>query len=324
MDLPHGDARVRFPGGRVIYATWCRALCNPPGHFRALSATTGALLWETSTSVTAIVKGSPSVHNGQVFFGQNDGVILALNETTGAQLWSVQPSGQVQSAPAAAYGRIYVGTSTGFVALNELTGATSWVFNTGGSNSTSGAVSGGVVYFGTGGGNIYAVNATTGLQIWSSPTGAGVSSSPALALGSNTLLVGSNDRYLYALNMTTGVQLWRYLTGAAIWSSPAVADGRVFFGSDDFKVYALGARLPSLQVSISSSPVSLRPGAVSNLTVTVTNGTSPVTGVTPGLLFICRRGFQPCHRKEPRGLSLQLHRATREFDYHHNNPGHRQ
>ncbi len=269
--------------GKVFYGNWCRqSLCNPPGQFVALDAGTGAVMWTNATVPNAPVISSPSVHNGRVFFGENDGSVVALNETNGALLWSAQPSGNVviRSAPAVAYGRVYVGTDNRFAALNELTGAVSWTFNTNNSNSTSGAVNNGAVYFGTGRGNVYAVNATTGLQIWSSPTGAGVSSSPALSLGSKMVLSGSNDQYLYALNMTTGARLWRYPTGGAIWSSPAVADGRVFFGSDDFKVYALGAKIPQLQVSISASLGTLKPGEVSTLVVTVTNGTSPVSGAT--------------------------------------------
>ncbi len=283
--------------GMVFYGNWCRAgLCNPAGQFTARDANTGNVIWVNSTQAPVI--SSPSVHNGRVFFGQNDGTLMAVNETNGVLLWSVAPSNVVvRTAPAVAYGRVYVGTDSRFLALNELTGTTAWTFNDANNNATSGAVNNGAVFFGTGRGNVYALNATTGAQIWSSPTGAAVSSSPALALGSNMLLVGSNDRYLYALSMTTGVRLWRYLTGAAIWSSPAVADGRVFFGSQDNNVYALGARLPSLQVSILPSVVSLKPGEVSNLTVTVTNGTSRVSGVTLVFSSSAGGGFSPATEK---------------------------
>ncbi len=286
--------------GKVFYGTWCAApLCFQAGQFMALDANTGAILWANATTPSAAIVSSPSVHNGRLFFGQNDGSIVALNETTGIQIWGQTPNGNtvVSSAPTVAYGRVFVGTGNRFVALNELTGTLAWSFNNANSNTTSGAVNNGIVYFGTGRGNVYALNATTMAQIWVASTGAGVSSSPALALGSNMLLVGSNDRYLYAFNMTSGARLWRYLTGAAIWSSPAVADGRVFFGSQDNSVYALGARLPSLQVSISPSIAGLKPGQVSNLTVTVTNGTSAVSGVMLVFSSSAGGGFSPAAEK---------------------------
>ena len=46
---------------------------------------------------------------------------------------------------------------------------------------------------------------------------------------------------MYALNATTGAVLWTATTGGAVDSSPAVANGVVYVGSDDDKVYALNA-----------------------------------------------------------------------------------
>ncbi len=256
--------------GRVFYGII--ALGN--GRVLARFAMSGNLNW--TAYLSDAVEVPPSVDNGRVFVGQIDGAIVALNETNGAQLWRVVPSGAVtfQTAPAVGYGMVFTGSiSRGLVALNENTGATVWTFATGGSNTTSVALSGGRVYFGTGRGIVYSLNATTGVLMWSRTTGGAVASSPALALGSKTLFVGSNDHYLYALNVTTGAVLWRYLTGSSVASSPAVADGRVFFGSRDNTVYALGAIAPKLRASIASNSTSLRPGMLSVLTVTVTNGT---------------------------------------------------
>ena len=279
--------------GKVFYGSWCAASCFQNGQFVALDASTGAVVWANATLPSASLSSSPAVDSGRVFFGLDDGSVTALNETTGKAMWRVVPGGAVpvRNALAVAYGRVYIGTATKFFALDEITGATDWSFNTGNTNSTSAAVSNGIVYFGTGKGNVYAVNATTGAQKWVAATGAAVSSSPALSLGSNMILVGSNDHYLYALNATSGVRLWRFVTSAPIWSSPAVADGRVFFGSDDYNVYALGAIAPALKATIFPSVTSLKPGQVSTLTITVTNGTTPETGVTLTLTSTAGGGF---------------------------------
>jgi outer membrane protein assembly factor BamB len=285
--------------GKVFYGNWCSGgSCPRAGYFEAIDASTGALLWLNSTFATGAVISSPSIDNGLVFFGETDGTVLALNETNGMASWSVNPVGNVvvSTAPTVAYGRVYVGTNTRFVALNEQTGATVWTFNNNNANTTSAAVNGGIVYFGTGRGNIYALNATTGAQKWVSTTGAGVTSSPALALGSSSLLVGSNDHYLYSLDMATGIRLWRYPTGGSVSSSPAVADGRVFFGSQDSGVYALGVKAPQLHVSIVSGKTVLRPGDISNLTMTVTNGTSLVSANVT-LTSTAGGGFSPPQRQ---------------------------
>lgn len=53
------------------------------------------------------------------------------------------------------------------------------------------------------------------------------------------IYVGSYDGRLYALN-ANGSLAWRYTTGGPVHSSPAVAaDGTIYFGSDDGHLYAL-------------------------------------------------------------------------------------
>ena len=263
--------------GRMFYGS----LTAGNGHVYARNAATGNGNW--TAYLSDMVESSPSVDSGRVFVGQFDGAVVALDETTGAQIWRVVPVGadNVQTALAVGYGMVFASTTTGgLYALNENSGATIWRFSTAGANTTSVALNAGIVYFGTGGGTLYALNATTSALVWSRTLGGGISSSPGLALGSKMLLVGSNDHRMYALDMSTGTVLWRYLTGGNIASSPAVADGRTFFGSQDGKVYALGAIPPTLHASIAANMASLRSGTDSGLTVTVTNGTNLQPGVT--------------------------------------------
>ena len=55
------------------------------------------------------------------------------------------------------------------------------------------------------------------------------------------VFVGSNDNKVYALDYLTGEWVWSYATDGVVSSSPTVADGKVFVGSYDTKVYALDA-----------------------------------------------------------------------------------
>jgi len=59
------------------------------------------------------------------------------------------------------------------------------------------------------------------------------------AVANGTVYVGSGDHRVYALDATTGALLWSYTTGGAVDSSPTVADGTVYVGSNDHKIYAL-------------------------------------------------------------------------------------
>jgi outer membrane protein assembly factor BamB len=58
------------------------------------------------------------------------------------------------------------------------------------------------------------------------------------AVANGVVYVGSSDGKVYALNAATGAQEWAYTTGANADSSPAVANGVVYVGSEDGNVYA--------------------------------------------------------------------------------------
>lgn len=274
--------------GKVFYGTWFKTSASA---LMALYANNGTVAWQY-LEANDTIKSSPAVYNGRVFFGQNTGIVVALNESTGRALWgrAVGPFTSISTAPALGLGKVFVGADTGtFVAIDQVTGSISWSFNIGAYNSTSAAVNNGIVYFGTAQGILYARNATTGNPLWTYPSSGAIGavmSSPAIALGSKTILFGSGDNNLYALNMTSGKLLWKYAAGGVISSSPAIADGRAFFGSWDAKVYALGVIAPALHASIvSTTPTSLRTGQISAITIKVTNGsiTTPESGASLAL-----------------------------------------
>ena len=170
---------------------------------------------------------SPAVTNGVLYVGSQDlnynGYVYALNASTGAKLWSdiADHVGYVDSSPAAvANGVVYVGSQNSNVYALD-------------------AVANGVVF--VGGDKVYALNASTGVLLWSYATlGTQMVSSPAVVNG--VVYVASEDNNVYALNARTGTKLWSYATGNRIISSPAVANGVVYVGSDDANLYALDAQ----------------------------------------------------------------------------------
>ncbi len=118
-----------------------------------------------------------------------------------------------------------------------------WTFTTGGDVSARAAVVNGVVYFPDWGGNLWAVNAQTGKQIWghqlSDYVGGSAGSvhsrtSPAVVGG--IAYVGTQEGgWLLAINAQTGALIWKTqpeTTGPfpVITSSPAVFLGIVYVG----------------------------------------------------------------------------------------------
>jgi len=59
------------------------------------------------------------------------------------------------------------------------------------------------------------------------------------AIGADgTVYIGSNDHKLYAID-PDGKQKWTFTAGSAVKSSPAIANGAIYVGSDDYNLYAI-------------------------------------------------------------------------------------
>jgi outer membrane protein assembly factor BamB len=168
------------------------------GVIYALSAATGAIVWQTSIGIgPGSGSSSPTVAANVVYVGSGDGNLYALNGTTGALIWKGTTGGTIYSSPAVSGGRVFVGSNDGSLYA-------------------------------------FAVGCATGgascAPLWSSATTGAVQSSPAVSNG--VVFVGSNDAKLYAVNATTGALAWvGTLPAIASLASPAIANGVVYMPS---------------------------------------------------------------------------------------------
>ena len=136
-----------------------------------------------------------------------------------------------------------------------------WKFPTGERIVSSPVFAEKVIYFGGDDGNIYAVDAESGVQLWKYSTGGPVPATPAVVDG--TVYAGSYDGKFYALEAKTGRTKWKFATEGerrfeakglhgmqpknqtiadafdVFLSSPAVVRGTVYFGSGDTNMYAV-------------------------------------------------------------------------------------
>jgi serine/threonine-protein kinase len=187
-----------------------------------------------------VVDSSPTVANGVVYVGSNDGKVYAIDANTGQQKWAFATHNIVYSSPMVVNGVVYVGSNDGKVyALDASTGQQKWAFATNGNVDSSPTVVNGVVYVGSHDNNVYAIDANTGQFKWAFHTGDAVWSSPTVVDG--VVYVGSDDHDVYAIDASTGQEKWTFRTGDGAPSSPTVVGGVVYFGSSDRNVYALDA-----------------------------------------------------------------------------------
>lgn len=193
-------------------------------------------LWRTGLGDG--VYSSPTIVDGSVFVGSDDGRIQALDADDGSESWHVETDDRVTASPAVSDGVAFVGSNDGHVyALDTADGSEEWTFETDGDIISSPAVADGVVYIGSEDNHTYALDVEDGSELWSFETGDSVRSSPLVADG--IVYVGSDDTSIYALNATDGTEEWAFETGSSVFSSPTLVDDQVFVASD--QVYALDA-----------------------------------------------------------------------------------
>ena len=140
--------------------------------------------------------------------------LWALDESTGATIWSVNIPG-TYSFSNAAYdsGEVFVVNFDGLLkAFDAATGTLLWSVSLPGQyafTSPPTAVNGIVFVGGAGsGGTVYAVDETNGQVLWTMPVENGDHSSPAVVAGS--VYVSYACPQSYAFDAVTGEQLWHY------------------------------------------------------------------------------------------------------------------
>ncbi len=97
----------------------------------------------------------------------------------------------------------------------------------------------GKVFFAELDGDLVAVDAASGKQVWKHNLHAHLESSP-MAVG-GTLYLGDDESDVVALRAADGKELWRFDSPAAIKASPSYHDGRLFVADYESSVFALDA-----------------------------------------------------------------------------------
>lgn len=182
----------------------------------------------------------PLVVGERVYFGGNDGILYALSRDDGRELWRVQTTDKLRSAPRLLDDLLYFGGVDGSVyAVDAASGAVRWRYACGKDVHAALAVSREAVFAGSGDQQVHALDPQSGALRWKAPMGDWVVAEPALA--HNTLFVGVADGSLRALDPASGVERWRFNSGGRIWFAVLVEGDLVYFASGDGHVYAIEA-----------------------------------------------------------------------------------
>jgi len=201
------------------------------------------------------LSGGITASNSSLYIGSENGVIYAIDAKTGETTWTSQVAGEVLSSPAVDAGLVIVNTSDGnLVALDQNTGKQRWTIVSEVPNltlrgdSSPVALSGGV-FWGTSSGRLAAAISSHGQMIWQQtvgiPKGAteierlvDVDSSP-LVIGGILYSIGYNGQ-LIAVDLRSSKVSWKRPYSSA--SDMATDGGRLFIVADHDHLVAVDSR----------------------------------------------------------------------------------
>ncbi len=199
----------------------------------------------------------PVVYDGVVYASSGPGILAVDAQTGTKKWFSAPEEGQNIVAPAVDESGIYipVGESQ-LLALDRSSGAELWRFSARGELRSSPTVSDGRIFFASAEGNtFYCVDAQTGELVWESVQDLEPFNVPVVSNGLvifSTRDLSSTRAFLVALDATSGQESWRVLQEGSS-SSPAILDDKVIVGTRDTAVKAYRVANGEL---VWSSPIS--------------------------------------------------------------------
>jgi outer membrane protein assembly factor BamB len=236
----------------------------------ALNSSNGVLRWSFAFPDGSDTDSSPALGaDGTIYIGSDKGMLYALDGLNGELKWYFQAVGEISGAPAIGIdGTVYIcalnsaKSESVTYAIDGRTGVQRWAVPHFSRSAPSVAIgSDGTVYVAgvapPGNFNgpgveqsavVWALDGDTGDRKWAQPLEPGSAGVTAVSIdGAGILFVQAEKPIsaggvgkLSALEPSTGRILWAVATHGSSNSSPAIgADGTVYVGSDDGRVYAI-------------------------------------------------------------------------------------
>lgn len=203
--------------------------------------------------------------------------IIAYRRGDGTELWRRKLVNGVEGGAQLVGDRLYFGASDGeFYALSVMDGRTIWTAPVRAETLAPPTIENGVVYFESGADVVYALDASTGKQIWlynRQVTGnLSIRASTRPVVAGENLLVGFSDGFLVALRKRDGGLVWERKLGKSLRfrdvdATPVVDGSDIFVASFDAALYSLNAESGEVNWSLDDGayvPVTLGTGRFSD------------------------------------------------------------
>lgn len=224
LSASNGEKQWEFETGHSIWAkplyhegvVYVASLDNI---LYALRADRGEEMWRAELGGS--IASSPTLADGVLYVPSFDRMIHALDADSGDELWNAPAEDWVWGSPAVGDGSVYYGDVAGnFYAVDAQTGEALWSRSVQGAIQSSPLYVDGVLYVVSGDiegeeeereGQVLALNAEDGSEVWRRPTPAPVFTSP-VRIGDSLVVAFLDEAVLQLLvyELDTGDLTWEY------------------------------------------------------------------------------------------------------------------
>ena len=157
-----------------------------------------------------------------------------------SEAWRAELKAAVTSSPRSYDGKIYVGCRDGSLYAYTSEGKLLWSYRSGAGIGASPCVAGGRVICANYRGDLFCLDANTGVAMWSFAARSKIVSSPQAR--ENLVVAGTVDGRLIGVRSDTGRRLWERKIGASIWGSPVMGPDYVIAATTDGFLVRLDSR----------------------------------------------------------------------------------
>lgn len=198
------------------------------GELHAINLETGKRIGFLKTF--APVQAAPTYFKGLVIIGleSNKENLLAYKTETGEERW-IRDLGGVIASPLVWGEQLIVGGLNGKLISYDQYGIETWSVDAKSEIRSSPALANGIIYCATTKGDVFAVNANDGKEIWKATTRNAVYA--GLTVADSSVIVASRDSSLYFFHCTTGALERTIALGDKIMATPATGNGVVYVSS---------------------------------------------------------------------------------------------
>ena len=232
-----GAASATYDNGRVIVLS---DNIGSPGIMTGLDAATGTPLWSTALTSQYMFTAPPAAMNGMVYTGGagSGGTLYAVNDVTGALVWTAGVANGDASSPTITADGVYVSYPCQTYDFNPTSGAYVWSNSTGcdGGGGATGTYANGVYYSPNqaSGYSGMSFDAETGNFLSSYQSG----QPPAIGATIGYFLQSST---LSAVGLSDSVIRWTFAGDGSLATAPILVNGYVFIATGSGTLYGLDA-----------------------------------------------------------------------------------